>query len=148
MNNKSDLKILSQALDSKFSIGSFRFGYDGLIGLVPVIGDTITMCLSMYIVVRAIFMRYPTSIIIKMFINVLVENIISIIPLFGNIFDFIWKSNLKNIRLLEAFDSYPKATIRSTKLQLFILFFSIIGIFIFSIYLIIKLTIFIFGLII
>lgn len=147
MKNKKDLRILSEALDSKFTLGGFKFGYDGLIGLVPVVGDLFTMSLSMYIVFRAILMNYPLSIIIKMLMNIFVENIIGIIPLIGNVFDFVWKSNLKNIKLLDTFDANPTRTLRSTKLQLGLIFVFVLLFFGLTIYLIFSLAAWLFSLI-
>jgi hypothetical protein len=141
MNSKNDLKSLSLFLDSKFKIAGFKFGYDGLLGLIPVAGDVITMSLSMYIVTRALFMKYPTPILIKMVINILIENLIGIVPFFGNIFDFAWKSNLKNIKLLEQFDANPTATLKSNHRKILLMLLALIGVFIFMIYAIIKLTI-------
>lgn len=140
MDSKSDLKALSKALDAKFSVGGFKFGYDGLLGLIPVFGNGVTMTLSMYIVMRAILMRYPSAIILKMIFNILVENIIGIIPILGNIFDFAWKSNLKNISLLEKYDMDPRRTERASKRQIIIILLSLVGLFVMTIYLIIKLT--------
>lgn len=141
MSYKNDLKILSKALDSKFQIGQFRFGYDGLVGLVPVAGDAITMSLSMYIVLRALQMRYPTPIILKMTVNVLTENIIGLIPIVGNIFDFVWKSNLKNISLLEEYDANPVASLKSAQRSLLLSFVALIGLFIITLYILIVATV-------
>ncbi len=143
MQTKHDLKLLSTYLDSQFKFMGFRFGLDGLIGLIPFVGDAVTMTCSMYIVFRAILLKYPTSIIIKMVLNVMIENLMSLIPIVGNLFDFIWKSNVKNIKLLEDYDLNPHATVRSTKAKLWLLVLSVFGFFILSFYLIIKVTTFI-----
>ena len=140
MNSKGDLELLSKALDSKFKIGNFRFGYDGLIGLIPVAGNAVTMSLSIYIVFRALLMKYPSTIIIKMTSNILIENIIGVIPIIGNIFDFFWKSNLKNMRLMQQYDTHPEKTVRSTKLKLSILVIFLIGLFILSLFIVIWIT--------
>lgn len=140
MNSKGDLELLSKALDSKFKIGNFRFGYDGLIGLIPVAGNAVTMSLSIYIVFRALLMKYPSTIIIKMTSNILIENIIGVIPIIGNIFDFFWKSNLKNMRLMQQYDTHPEKTVRSTKLKLLILVIFLIGLFILSLFIVIWIT--------
>ena len=144
MQTKNDLKILGQFLDSKFKIGRFKFGYDGLIGLIPVVGDITTMSLSMYIVLRALLMKYPTPIIIKMILNILIENLIGIIPFFGNLFDFAWKSNLKNITLLEQYDAHPDASLKANKRKLLFMLLALLGVFLLMIFIVIRLTVMVF----
>jgi len=50
----------------------------------------------------------------RMGLNVLIENIFDMIPLLGNIFDFLWKANNKNLKLLEAHLARPRATTRAS----------------------------------
>lgn len=99
----SQLKALAELLDSTFS-GPFgiRFGLDALLGLIPGVGDVITSCLSLYILVAAGSLGVGAATLSRMAINILVDSLVDMIPLFGNLFDFYWKSNVKNIQILEA----------------------------------------------
>jgi hypothetical protein len=114
-----DLKNLSILLDSKFGIGKFRFGWDGIIGLVPVIGDLVTSGASLYIVFRAAALGCPPSVLLRMGCNILIDDLLDVIPVLGHVFDFVWKSNNKNIVLLERYLNDPRQTTRSSRVMIF-----------------------------
>lgn len=107
-NQASDLTNLSDLMDTRFR-GPFgwRFGWDGLLGLVPVVGDVVTNCVSVYIVFRAAQLGCPPSVLLRMGINILIENLVDIIPFFGNLFDFLWKANTKNLKLVDQYLANP-----------------------------------------
>lgn len=102
------LKDLARLLDTKFS-GPFgiKFGLDALVGLIPGVGDFVTSALSLFIIAQAASLGARPSTLIRMGINVIVENIVDMIPIFGNLFDFYWKSNMKNMAILEEHLSNP-----------------------------------------
>jgi hypothetical protein len=80
---------------------NIRFGLDPLISfLFPVAGDTIASLMSAYIVLVSIRYGLPKSVIARMVYNVGVDYAVGSIPLVGDIFDFAWKSNDKNMKLL------------------------------------------------
>ncbi|MCM2349030.1 MAG: DUF4112 domain-containing protein [Bacteriovoracaceae bacterium] len=110
-----ELQKLSSILDSKFEAPfGFRFGLDALIGLIPVIGDWIGAAMSIYIISQAASMGVGNATLIRMAINVALENIIDMIPVVGNVFDFYWKANNRNIELLENhLQNPPHETIKS-----------------------------------
>lgn len=112
----ADLRAISRAMDSQFSIGGFRFGWDGILGLIPGIGDVATSLVSLYIVVRAAALGASPSVLVRMGLNVLIDNVFDAIPVLGQIFDFIWKSNDKNVALLERHLQNPRATSRASAL--------------------------------
>ncbi len=106
-----DLKFLSEKLDSQFKLPfGIKIGWDGIIGLIPGVGDLLTTSFSFYILVRAAALGCPPSLIFRMGINILIESIVDVIPLVGNLFDFFWKSNLKNVRLIEQYVERPQKT--------------------------------------
>ncbi|MFP5385539.1 MAG: DUF4112 domain-containing protein [Bacteriovoracia bacterium] len=116
-NQKSldDLRSLSNLLDSKFR-GPFgtRFGLDGLLGLIPGVGDIITSALSVYIIAEAAAAGVPPATLTRMAFNVILENIFDMIPIIGNFFDFYWKANNRNMQLIEGHLLNPKReTIKS-----------------------------------
>ena len=116
--NVDDIKFLADLMDRKFKGPfGFRFGLDGLIGLIPGLGDMLTNSVSIYILVRAFQLGVSTSILFRMGINILVENLVDIIPLLGNIFDFFWQSNSKNLDLLQ--DYLKKPSKATTSAQVF-----------------------------
>jgi len=97
------LKRLSHNLDEAFTIpGTERkIGIDPIIGLIPGGGDLIGGALSIYIMHAGIRMGMPRSVIIRMFGNVALEFIIGCIPIIGDLFDAMWKSNQRNVKLIE-----------------------------------------------
>jgi hypothetical protein len=92
---------LADLLDNKFKILGFRFGLDPLIGLVPGIGDVIGLVLSAYIVWVAVQMKVPQDKIAMMLGNILFDFVIGLIPVLGEIGDFVVKANSKNLEILK-----------------------------------------------
>jgi hypothetical protein len=96
------LKQLAHMLDTAIPLpGGFRIGFDGIIGLVPGIGDLTGAALSSYIIMEAHRLGTPRIVLLRMLLNVMVETIIGAIPVAGDLFDFIWKANRRNVVLLE-----------------------------------------------
>ncbi len=93
---------LSDLLDSKFSIGGFRFGLDALIGLVPGIGDLATAMLGLYPVYLAGRHRLGSWTILRMLGNLGLDVLIGLVPLLGDLGDVAFKANRRNFRLLKA----------------------------------------------
>lgn len=122
MKDDRDIKTITELMDDKFKgpLG-FRFGLDGVIGLIPGVGDLITNFISFYIIARAALAGYPASVILRMCLNVVIENIVDWIPLFGNIFDFFWKSNRKNLQVIYNYDHDP----RGVRIQSLVLVLSV-----------------------
>jgi len=100
--NLNSLKRLAYWLDESIKIPGTesKIGIDGIIGLIPVIGDIMTGSLSAYILYQARKFNIPKKIFLKMILNVTVDISIGFIPIFGDLFDFYWKANLSNIDLL------------------------------------------------
>lgn len=111
-----ELRKISEFLDSKYQLPfGFRIGWDGLLGLIPGIGDLATNLASFYILYKAAILGCPVSVVLRMGLNVLVDNVIDTIPLIGNLFDFVWKANNKNLALLESYIQQPHRTTRASQ---------------------------------
>ncbi len=97
------LKRLSHNLDEAITIpGTERkIGIDPIIGLIPGGGDLIGGVISIYIMYAGIKMGMPRTTIIRMFGNVALEFVIGCIPIIGDLFDAMWKSNQRNVKLIE-----------------------------------------------
>lgn len=96
------LDRLEYWLDERFRlpiIGS-RIGADGIVGLVPVVGDVFTTGLSAIFIADAMKMGARKTVIARMVGNVAVDFILGAIPLVGDLFDFFFKSNRANLKLL------------------------------------------------
>jgi hypothetical protein len=81
--------------------GGLRVGLDGLLGLIPVVGDLIGLAAAIGIVDIARRERVPMGVQAKMLANIGVDTAIGAIPLVGDLFDFGWKANVRNVALLE-----------------------------------------------
>lgn len=110
-NQQALIKRLAWLLDSSIRIPGtqFRVGLDAVIGLIPWAGDVIGSALSLGIIGLAFQMGASRWTLVRMGFNVLVEMLVGAIPVFGDIFDAIWKSNERNVRLLERSLYQPRA---------------------------------------
>lgn len=91
-------------LDGAFALPgtNYRFGLDGLIGLIPGFGDALTMLISLRVMALAKEAGLPPMKILQMAINTGLDWGIGSIPMIGDLFDFFFKSNRRNLALLEA----------------------------------------------
>jgi len=79
----------------------FRIGLDPIIGFFfPVVGDWVGGLVGVYVILASIRHGLPKSVITKMVFNVGVDFLLGSLPVVGDAFDFAWKSNTKNLRLL------------------------------------------------
>lgn len=99
------VEVLANWLDARWVIPGtrWRIGLDGILGLVPGIGDTITTLISTYILYEAHRLGAPGHIKLRMLANIFIDWLVGSIPLFGDIFDVAWKANLRNARLLREY---------------------------------------------
>ena len=96
------LDALSRLLDNAFEIPGtgIRFGLDGIIGLVPGIGDLVSMGLSSYLIFEARRLGLPRWKIARMIGNVAFDTAIGAIPLLGDAADVLFKANRRNMRII------------------------------------------------
>ncbi|UOQ71209.1 DUF4112 domain-containing protein [Hymenobacter cellulosilyticus] len=98
------MERVARLLDSQFKLPgtNFRFGLDPILGLLPVVGGLPTLAVSSVLVMT--MMRHGASgaLVVRMVLNILLDTIIGAIPILGNIFDFAYKSNDRNVALLRA----------------------------------------------
>ncbi|HYG79055.1 MAG TPA: DUF4112 domain-containing protein [Pyrinomonadaceae bacterium] len=96
------LDRLSHLLDGLFRIPGtkWRFGLDALVGLIPGVGDTLTSLASFYILAAGVRYRVPKITLLRMGVNIGIDYLVGAIPGVGDLFDFVWKSNEKNMELI------------------------------------------------
>jgi hypothetical protein len=96
------IERLANLLDARFSLPgtNIRFGWDGLIGLLPGIGDTLTLLPQLYLIFEAVRLKLGAPVILKMLLNVLIDWLVGTIPVVGDLFDVAFKSNLRNAKLV------------------------------------------------
>lgn len=116
---RARLRALAWWLDNSIRLpGGFRIGADAILGLVPFLGDVLGMLLSGYIMLQAVRLRAPSSVLAHMALNIALEVLIGVVPLAGDLFDAAWKANLRNLGLLERYLDQPAIT-RSHSQRLF-----------------------------
>ena len=72
-----------------------------IIGLIPGFGDVLSAALSLYLVYQAALLGLPKRILLHMLGNVAVEGLVGTFPVLGDVFDAVWKANMRNLRLIE-----------------------------------------------
>jgi len=104
------LHSLEILLDEAFRIPGtrVRFGIDGLIGLVPAVGDVVAGLLSLVILAAAWVRGIPYVTLVRMGLNVAIGVLVGSIPILGDIFDIFWKANRRNYRLLQLHLHQPR----------------------------------------
>ena len=97
------LRRVAWVVDGAFRLPGtrFRFGLNGLLGLVPFGGDAMLGMVSLYIVYEAGLMGLPRDKIVRMLGNVAVEVVAGSVPVLGDLFDMALKANLRNISIIE-----------------------------------------------
>jgi hypothetical protein len=106
------VRTLARALDSAVPIPgtSFRFGLDPVLGLVPGLGDLAGAVLSGYIVLAGIRMGVSRSGVLRMLGNIAIDTFVGSVPIVGDLFDAGWKSNNRNVALIERHMADPGTT--------------------------------------
>ena len=97
------VRRLSKVLDSAFVVPgtAMRFGLDPILGLLPVVGDLVSPLFTIGIIWQARDLGVPRVVQLRMIVNVAIDTLIGIVPLLGDLFDFAWKANDRNVALLE-----------------------------------------------
>jgi hypothetical protein len=90
-------------MDSAFEIPGtrIRFGLDAILGLFPGLGDALTAIVSFSILRAAHQAGVARLTMMRMGVNVMLDWIVGSIPLAGDAFDVYWKSNQRNLALLQ-----------------------------------------------
>jgi len=96
------LEAIARLLDVAFVLPgtNIRYGIDGLIGLIPVVGDIITTVISLWLVREARALGAPWHVTARMLGNVAVDGVVGLVPLAGDAFDVMFRANVRNVRLL------------------------------------------------
>jgi hypothetical protein len=100
---------LGERLDNLVRVPGTHFGIglDALLGLIPGIGDALGAALSGYIVIQAARLGVSRATLARMLLNVGVDTVIGAIPIAGDLFDFGWRANTRNLALLHAYLDRP-----------------------------------------
>jgi hypothetical protein len=97
------LRRIARTLDSAVPVPgtSFRFGLDPILGLIPGVGDLVSPLFTLGIFFQARDLRVPRVVQLRMIFNVAIDVLTGFVPIIGDLFDFAWKANNRNMGLLE-----------------------------------------------
>jgi hypothetical protein len=94
------IERLAWVLDRSIPLGKWRIGLDPILGLMPGFGDWMGAALSLYVLYESARLGVRGAVLGRMTGNILVETIIGAVPVVGDLFDFAWRANTRNIALL------------------------------------------------
>jgi Domain of unknown function (DUF4112) len=96
------LETIAKILDVAFILPGtkIRYGVDGIVGLVPVIGDIIATALSLWVVYEARALGAPWHVTARMLGNVAFQGVVGTVPVAGDAIDVLFRANMRNARLL------------------------------------------------
>jgi uncharacterized protein DUF4112 len=96
------LDALAKLLDIAFILPgtNIRYGVDGIIGLIPVVGDILTTAISLWVVREARALGAPWHITARMLGNVALHGVVGAVPAVGDAFDVMFRVNIRNMRML------------------------------------------------
>jgi hypothetical protein len=94
---------LAQVWDAALRVPGtpFAIGLDPLLGLVPGVGDALGAGVALWIVLQAARLGASASTLLHMLANVAIDALVGAVPVAGDLFDFAWKANLRNVDMLE-----------------------------------------------
>jgi hypothetical protein len=103
-------RSLARVLDTAVAIPGtkYRVGLDAVLGLFPGVGDVASGVMSTYIVLTAWRRGAPAAVLARMLGNIGVDTLLGSIPIAGDLFDVAFKSNIRNVRLLERYAEAPQ----------------------------------------
>ena len=96
------LEAIAKLLDIAFIVPGtkIRYGFDGIIGLIPVVGSIIATALSLWLVREARALGAPWHVTARMLGNVAVQGVVGAVPVAGDAFDVLFRANIRNVRML------------------------------------------------
>ncbi|MBC7566188.1 MAG: DUF4112 domain-containing protein [Pedobacter sp.] len=94
----------SYLMDEQFRFPGtkFRFGLDPILNLVPFVGDMAGLLISGGLLVATARKGASNKLVVLMSVNILLDATVGAIPVIGQIFDFFFKANTRNIKLMSA----------------------------------------------
>jgi hypothetical protein len=125
------LRALTRLMDQAFGVPGtkWRFGLDALFGLVPGLGDIAGGVIAVYALHVARQLRAPGVIQLHMLTNIAIDASVGTIPVIGDLFDFVFKAQTRNLALLDEWLRTPHAATKRSKRGLLVVPLAIILVF-------------------
>ena len=111
------LRAITQLFDQAFAVPGtkWRFGLDALFGLVPGLGDIAGALVAVYAMRVARQLNAPPAIQLHMLSNIALDALIGMVPIAGDLFDFAFKAQTRNLALLDAYLATPHKAARRSR---------------------------------
>ncbi len=93
---------LAALLNTEFEFAGIRFGLDAVIGLIPVLGDSIAALIGLYPIYVAQQHKLGLLVRARMLLNLIFDWLIGLIPFIGDLFDVAFKANIRNAKILRS----------------------------------------------
>ena len=96
------VNYMARLMDNQFKLPgtNLRFGLDPILGLLPVAGDLASFAMSATIILTLARHGASGKLVVLMLINLAIDTVVGSVPILGSIFDFAFKANERNVRLL------------------------------------------------
>lgn len=111
------LRAIARLFDQAFAVPGtkWRFGVDALFGLIPGLGDVAGALVAVYALRVARMLGAPAAVQFHMLSNVALDALVGTVPLIGDLFDFAFKAQTRNLALLDAWLATPHETARRSR---------------------------------
>lgn len=127
--NAHFVEQLGRFLDDSITLpNGYKIGWDGILSLIPGVGDFISSALSSIIVYQAHQLGAPPMVLGRMIVNVMIDTMVGAVPVTGDAFDFVWKANKRNLVLLREFQQQPTRVYRKSLLQNILFIAALMGV--------------------
>jgi hypothetical protein len=125
----AEVETLAWLLENSIPVPGtrWRFGFDGIIGLVPGIGDLVGGALTLFVVWRASRMGLPRIVVARMLVNAAIDLVVGAIPFAGDAFDLWFKANTRNLILARRWLEEPEQSTRNEWLALLTILAILVG---------------------
>ena len=109
--------MIARLFDQAFAVPGtrLRFGLDALLGLVPGLGDIAGAMVAIYALRVARQLNAPAAIQLHMLSNIALDALVGMVPVAGDLFDFAFKAQTRNLALLEAHIAMPQKAARRSR---------------------------------
>lgn len=135
-SNLDYIEKIAKLLDSKFKILGIRFGIDPIIGMIPWLGAGVTFVIQGLLAIHMIQNGASSKVAVKMILNVIIDTILTSIPVIGNVGDVFFKANNKNVRLLKEHyhEGKHQGSAKGIIISLLLFFFALLAAIIYGTY--------------
>ena len=125
------LRAIARLFDQAFAVPGtkWRFGVDALFGLIPGLGDVAGALVAVYALRVARNLGAPAAVQLQMLSNVALDALVGTVPLIGDLFDFAFKAQTRNLALLDAWMGTPHETARRSRRGLLLIPLAILVVF-------------------